>query len=253
VSEAEANGLTVEIGILDEAASLRGERSWKTIPKAAILMGVDEPQLLTVMKQREIPCVLVNSIDQTMRFPSVAPDYYFGGFAATQHLLELGHKEILHITHIYRVSIAQREIGFRDALEGAGIAFDPDHHILDPGSSERISTNAASFIAERLSSLKTLPTALFCVSDVVALSAIQAITDMGLSVPNDISVVGFDGLPVGAHAMPSLTTVDIDRRELGVAAVKLLTERASFPNAPAKRISLGVEMVPRQSSGRIRQ
>ncbi|QQM30420.1 LacI family DNA-binding transcriptional regulator [Martelella lutilitoris] len=253
VSEATAQGVTVEVSILDEALSKRGERSWKALPKAAILMGIDEPRLLEEMQQGGIPGVLVNGIDQSMNFPSVAPDYYFGGWAATRHLLELGHTEILHVTHVYRVSIAQREIGFRDALESAGITFDHTRHILDLGSTDMISMNAGPAVAKHLAGMERRPTALFCVSDVVAMSAIQAIRDMGLSVPDDISVVGFDGLPIGAHAMPSLTTVGIDRRELGIAAVKLLAERASFPDSPAKRISIGVELLNRQSTAPARK
>ena len=253
VSEAEVQGVTVEVSILDEALSKRGERSWKALPKAAILMGIDEPQLLEEMQQAGIPGVLVNGIDQSMTFPSVAPDYYFGGWAATRHLLDLGHTDILHITHVYRISIAQREIGFRDALENAGIAFDPAHHILDLGSTDMISMNAGPQIAKHLAGMEKPPTALFCVSDAVAMSAIQAVKDMGLSVPNDISVIGFDGLPIGAHAMPSLTTVGIDRRELGIAAVKLLAEREAFPESPAKRISLGVDLLNRQSTAPARK
>ena len=248
VAEAAVQGVTVEVSILDEALSKRGKRSWKALPKAAILMGIDEPQLLEAMRQSGIPGVLVNGIDPSMNFPSVAPDYYFGGWAATRHLLELGHTDILHVTHVYRISIAQREIGFRDALEGAGIAFNPARHILDLGSTDMISMNAGPGIAKHIAGMEKPPTALFCVSDAVAMSAIQAIGDIGLSVPGDISVIGFDGLPIGAHAMPSLTTIGIDRRELGVAAVKLLAERASFPSSPAKRISIGVELLNRQST-----
>ena len=94
-----------------------------------------------------------------------------------------------------------------------------------------------------------LPTAFFCVSDIVAIGAIQAIRAHGLSVPGDISVVGFDGLSIGAHSSPSLTTMRIDRRKLGITAVQLLEEQAIAEEAPVKRIGMGVELVVRDSSG----
>ena len=247
VEEASREGLSVEICILDESQPDQSFQSLSTFPKSAIIMGADVPGVVQMLGSKNVATVLVNGIDPQMQVSSVSPDYYYGGWLATKHLLDLGHRDIVHITHAYRESITQRESGFRDALETVDITFDFDQHILDLGSPDMISVAASSIIRDFIKARKTPPTAFFCMSDVVALGAVQAIKECGLSVPDDISVVGFDGLAVGAHSIPPIASINIDRKQVGVAAVKTLLERGAFPTSPAKRIGIGVELVDRRS------
>lgn len=253
VEEASREGLSVEICILDENQPDQSFQSLSTFPKSAIIMGADVPGVVQMLGSKSVATVLVNGIDPQMQVPSVSPDYYYGGWLATKHLLDLGHRDIVHITHAYRESITQRESGFRDALETVNITFDFDQHILDLGSPDMISMAASSMISDYLRTRKTPPSAFFCMSDVVALSAVQAIKDVGLSVPDDISVIGFDGLAVGAHSTPPLATINIDRKQVGVAAVKLLLEKGAFPTTPVKRIGIGVELIDRRSCAKFRK
>lgn len=218
-------------------------------PQAVFLVGIDEPTVVEAVHALGRPAVIVNGMDRHMRLPSVSPDYHLGGWRATRYLLELGHRRIVHVTHPYRESLRRRVDGFRNAIEEAGIAFDPSRHILDLGSPARIGISAREPVAEYLRSVDTTPTAFFCVNDIVALGVIQALQAQGLSVPGDVSVMGFDGLAVGAHALPPLTSMRIDRREVGRAAVRQLLDRVGFPDRPAQRLSIGVELLVRESAG----
>ncbi|ASJ73837.1 LacI family DNA-binding transcriptional regulator [Granulosicoccus antarcticus] len=216
--------------------------------EALLLLGIDQPELIDEAVKLGCPTVIVNGMDRTMRLSSVSADYHFGAWAATRHLLELGHRDILHVTHPYRESIKRRLDGFRNALDEAGIRYDPDRHMLDLGAPEKMTTGAGSIIADHIEARGSVPDALFCVSDIVALGAIQELTARGLSVPGDISVMGFDGLSIGAHASPSLTSMQIDRDAMGRIAMQLLTEYAANPAMTVQRVTVGVALQERQST-----
>lgn len=250
VETGNAEGVSVDVKIVSDGD---GSRTLEQLfpngfPKAFMLMGIDGASLIDEIVASGVPAVLVNGMDRSMRVASVAPDYHFGGAMATRHLLQLGHKRLLHVTHPYRESIRRRIDGFRNAIEEAGLPFDAERHILDLGSPAFLTIEARDIILDRLASMDERPTAMVCINDIVAIAAIQAVQAMGLSVPDDISVIGFDDLPVGAHASPPLTTMRIDRRELGRIAVKLL--QSSGEAAAVQRIGVGAVLLQRGSTGR---
>ncbi|SNS16850.1 LacI family DNA-binding transcriptional regulator [Tropicimonas sediminicola] len=218
-------------------------------PTALVLVGIDQLELVSEAVAFGCPAVIVNGMDRTMRLPSVSPDYHFGAWTATRHLLSLGHRDIVHVTHPYRESIVRRVDGFRNALEEAGIGFSAERNLLDLGSPEMMTLAAGGAIGAYLDRRDRLPDALFCVNDIVALGAIQELQARGLSVPGDISIMGFDGLPIGAHSTPALTSMETDREALGRIAIQLLAERAEFPQRAVQRVTVGVHIEDRQSTG----
>ncbi|WP_410216994.1 LacI family DNA-binding transcriptional regulator [Paracoccus sp. (in: a-proteobacteria)] len=245
LQQAEAKGIKIIAQMVDEEPQPRTP-DLPSEADAAIMMGIDYPQLLTKVTASGLPAIIVNGMDRRMLIPSVSPDYCFGGWAATRHLIDLGHREIVHVTHGYRESIRRQLEGFCDALAEAGIVYDPDIQLLDLGSPARFGIEARGVVEEYLKRCSRRPTAFVCVSDAVALGAVQAIQNCGLSVPDDISVVGFDGLPIGAHSFSSLTSMHVDQRHLGTNAIDILIEFAAN-GGPVRRIGLGVELVVRQS------
>jgi DNA-binding LacI/PurR family transcriptional regulator len=240
-------GLTVHRNLADIAAAVRGG----AVDGPVLLMGVDHPDIVEALCSRKLPAAIVNGMDRTMRLPSVSPDYHFGAWAATRHLIELGHSKILHVTHPYRESIRRRIDGFRNAMEEAGLGFAPEHHLLDLGTPANISLAAKDVVLARLQQ-GDLPTALFCMNDMVAIGAMQAVQSMGLSVPDDISIIGFDGLPLGGYATPQLSSVRSDRAALGRIGVALLAEKLATPTAATQRVTVGVELLKRKSTAALR-
>ena len=223
-----------------------------SIPKAVVFIGMDEPFYLDRAASDSIPAVILNGVDKTMSIPSVSPDYYYGAWAATRHLLELGHRDILHVTHPYRETLKLRLQGFLAAMEAYGVKVDQSQHVLDLGDPNALNLTAADKIVKVLSCRNPRPTALFCATDMAALGAIQAVEQLGLYVPEDLSVVGFDGLPLGAHSKPPLTTVRIERAELGEVAIDVLLERFSGSSTSTKRLALGAVLVERASSAPVK-
>lgn len=242
------HGIDAQLHVFDTAADLLDRTALHNTRQPALLVGLDHPDIIDALSASGQPAVIVNGMDRTMRLSSVSPDYHFGAWRATRHLLDLGHIDILHVTHPYRETIRRRIDGFRNAMEEAGLTFDPAKHILDLGSPENISIGARDFVRAALEARASIPTAIFCVSDMVALGTLQALHSMGLKVPEDVSVVGFDGLSIGQLSAPPLTSVHSDRSALGALAVSLLAEKMADSTAPSRRVTSAVDIILRHST-----
>lgn len=252
IDEGAAQGYRVEIELLPTGLPGvlgRIPDSFKTLtPDLVVLLGLDRPELLDIVLGFACPAVIVNGMDPQMRIDSISPDFHFGGLTATRHLLAQGHRDIVHITHPYRQSIARRLDGFRDALAEAGIAYDASRHLLDLQSPHLINVAARDVVGAHIDAHGLTATALVCVTDLVALGTIQALTARGIRVPEDVSVIGFDDLPISSHSLPGLTTMRIERAELARLAVRMLAERAAKPQGSVRRVGLGVRLVERAST-----
>ena len=137
-----------------------------------------------------------------------------------------------------------------DAMEEAGIGFDPARNLLDLGAEGFAETQAraaivAAFEAGRLEGV----TAFFCSTDMVAFGVMQGLQSLGFAVPDDFSVIGLDDVAVAANSRPPLTTMRIDRPELGRAGVSLLLQRINDPSRAISRVNIGVELVERATVG----
>lgn len=179
------------------------------------------------------------------RYCSVGTDNAGGGRAAVAHLLSLGRQRIAFLGQPELPEIGLRHTGYQQALRQAGI--EPDPALLVPA---HFTTEAAYEAARALAASGTAFDAVFAASDLIALAAIKAFTAAGLRVPQDVSVVGFDDVPMAAGASPALTTV---RQDLGRAArtmVDLLFRRIAGDETPSA--TLPPELVVRASCGRSR-
>jgi LacI family transcriptional regulator len=203
---------------------------------------IDDRDLATIIDEG-FPIVLQGSLPG-VDVPSVDIDNEAGARSAVEHLLALGHRRIGCITNAPLAYTAARErlAGFHAALAGAGLAAEPE--LIAEGSFDAPSGRTAM---ESMLHAHP-PTAVFVASDVVALGAIAAIRDAGLRVPDDLSVVGFDDVPLAAYFDPPLTTIRLPAHELGFAAGRALLERIRGRPVPA-RMLLPTELVVRGSSG----
>ncbi|TCH98299.1 LacI family transcriptional regulator [Roseococcus sp. SYP-B2431] len=153
---------------------------------------------------------------------------------ALEHLWSLGHRRIgLLRAHAASSPSDARQTAFNDFLTGRGAALDPG---LVVGA--EISIEGGRDATRRLLDLPEAPTALIATSDLMALGATIALADRGLSVPADMSVVGFEDTFVAALPQIRLTTVSVPRRELGLRAAELLLERIIDPAQPVRNVVL---------------
>lgn len=173
-----------------------------------------------------VPVVLLNCFSQDRRFPSVVPGEIAGGHSATKALLDAGHRRVAHITgEMWMDAARDRLRGYREALAQADIAYDAD--LVCEGNWQ---PSAGYDHTRTLLALPNPPTAIFCANDRMAVGAYEAIKEMGLRIPDDVSVVGYDDEEVARHLSPQLTTLVLPHRAMGRWAVeKALTEISPRP------------------------
>jgi LacI family transcriptional regulator len=221
------------------AAILREKSLVGIIYAMSFTRKVELPPLL-----RDAPVVLVNCYTAERLYPMLLPGEVGGGFAMTQHLLAHGHRRIAMIGgEPWMDASRDRLKGYREALTTADIGFDAA--LVRHGD---WSTDSGYGLACELLALDPRPTAFFCANDMMALGAINAIADQGLSVPDDISVVGYNDIDLARHMRPPLTSCRVPSYALGQRAVEMLLDRA-LTGKPLRPITIKLEcqLVPRSS------
>jgi len=209
-----------------------------------VVLGEDRPQTLRALRELGVPVVLVNGADPTMELDAVMPASRTGAKLATEHLLGLGHRRILHMTWPGRQALTRRAEGFRDALLEAG---QNDPMMLQVEGFEPEQAGAAiDRLMARPAGLDGI-TAIFCSADTLALGVLRALERHGLRVPQDISVMGFDDIMPSELSRPPLSTVHVPLEKLGPAALRIIESRllASDPTLPSLRVELGCRLVLR--------
>jgi DNA-binding LacI/PurR family transcriptional regulator len=196
-----------------------------------------------------VPVVLVNNHnEQSGRYTfSVSVDNRQGGHLATVHLIERGHRRIGYVSGPADHSDdLERLAGYRQALDEAGIPFDPALVVLGNG---RLDGGERALLP--LTSLVERPTAVFCYNDMTAVGLLSAARRAGLSVPGDLAVVGFDDIPMAAHVYPPLTTVVQPQRDMGRQAMKMALALVAADDSAASFSDVIVKgkLVVRESSG----
>jgi LacI family transcriptional regulator len=172
-----------------------------------------------------------------------------GAKQATEHLLALGHRRIGAIAGMQGwYATEERLAGFRAALSAAGILLDPELVVY---SDWRIPRGTAA--ARELLSLPDPPTAIFGFNDNVAIGALHAARKRGLSVPDDLSVVGFDDTELAVIVTPQLTSVRQPLAEMGRMGVSLLIRILEGQRVDALRVELATKLVVRESTGPLRR
>ncbi|GAA1449109.1 LacI family DNA-binding transcriptional regulator [Leifsonia poae] len=175
---------------------------------------------------------------------TIDSDNLGGARVATRHLIELGHRRIAHIRGRRDLASAQlRESGYRDSLAEAGIPFDPA--LVVDGGYQTVQTAEA---ARELLTRADRPTAVFAANDMSALGVIRAADELGLRVPDDLSIVGFDDIPEARTSTPPLTTLAQPLHDIGAQALQMLIELLDGRDVPS-RVHLPAELVVRGSTG----
>ncbi|MDQ0598057.1 DNA-binding LacI/PurR family transcriptional regulator [Streptomyces canus] len=233
----------------------RPERGWldKLIARGSsgVLFNLAEltPSQYAWLEQHRIPFVMIDPVvEPPTGVVSVGAANWQGGMAATEHLLALGHERIAVIAGNRRkMCSTARVAGYRSALASAGVRQRPEY-VRHAGFDESVAR-------ERMRELLDLPeppTAVFVCSDRMALGVYEALAERGLSIPDDISVVGFDDLPEARWASPALTTVRQPLSEMAATATRLLVRMMEGKRPEGTRTELSTRLVERASTGRPR-
>lgn len=194
---------------------------------------------------KRVPLVFINGYHRIPNVSYVANDEALGTRQALEYLTGLGHKRILFVRGENSDSYTVKERAYRAFMTERGL-FD-EGHIVDIGEGNNIDTVTSA----RIKLMKTIPTldptAIFCCNDLMATGAIRACKRLGLSVPEDISVIGFDNITLSKLVEPQITTMDQNMFQLGSNAAAVLVEM--IHGGQSKRITLENILITRESTG----
>ncbi len=248
VAAAQAQGLTVALTELSEGHERRvwfdhiTSRGTRGI--VLLLSQLTERQRRELVA-RGLPFVVIDPTSEPgPEVSSVGATNWSGGLAATKHLVELGHQRIGIITGPPGLLCSRARLdGYRAALERAGLSV--DNRIVRVGD---FRVKAGFEQANALFGLGKRPTAIFAGNDLAALGVLRAARLAGLRVPEELSVVGFDDIPLAEWSNPSLTTVRQPLTEMAAVAVQTLLASAEGGESLTRRVELATDLVVREST-----
>ena len=194
---------------------------------------------------RRTPLVFINAYHYIEGVSYVGNDEALGTQEALRHLQNLGHERILFVRGEKSDSYQIKEDTYRVAMRGRGI--DPSKYVVNIGNGNSVETvdDTADVLKHVLP--QTDATAVLCCNDLMGVGALNAAHALGIRVPDDISIMGFDNIALSRYVTPKLTTMDQNMFRLGSNAAQLLIER--IENGPCKRITLDNTLIARESTG----
>ena len=217
---------------------------WRTLsPSGLIYATINTRQVSLPESVGGLPLVLLNCYDSARAFPSIVPGEVAGGHAATERLIRAGHRRIAMIGGEQWMDAARDRIkGYRRALATADLPFDAA--LVLHGDWLASSGYAHT---RRLMELPAPPTAIFCGNDLMALGCYEALKELGLRIPDDVAVIGYDDREIAQHLHPPLTTILLPHFEMGALAAELLMESAAGSPLRRAQIKLECPLVERAS------
>ncbi|MET0297303.1 MAG: LacI family DNA-binding transcriptional regulator [Microbacterium sp.] len=248
--EADARGLSVLLANSDE--SVDREARYLDLFEQQRVRGIlispyqEVGDRLRQVRERGIPAVLVDRQSEDHLFSSVSVDDELGGYLATRHLLEIGRRRILFTGGpIDMRQIDDRLRGARRAVaEVAGATLE-----TLPGVASQVDDGRAAGDAVAARAAEDRPDAIFCANDLVALGVLQGLSAHGISVPDDIALIGFDDIDFAAAAVVPLSSVRQPSRLMGETALRLLVEEGDDPARASEQVVFEPELVVRASTG----
>ncbi|MBN2191010.1 MAG: GntR family transcriptional regulator [Candidatus Aureabacteria bacterium] len=209
-----------------------------------IIIGYMGQNIILDVYRNKIPMVLVDNQLDKKGVTTIVPDNYEGAFQATKYLIDLGHKTIWFMGGNRKdYAVAERFNGYRDALKQSGIAFRDEYYVK---SHYRVNDGYNSM--DRILRSGKIPSAVLCINDESAVGALKAIREKSsLRVPEDMSVIGFDDIDWVAHTNPPLTTVRIQKEEMGRMAIEFLIKQIENDKYSGARVIVPTELIIRSS------
>lgn len=216
-----------------------------------IVIGIKNKQYMQTLLELEMPIVFIDStwkgLDSNRQYDLVLMESEAATATLTSHLISLGHTDIGFIGDIQECrSFYERFLGFTRACMEANIPLDSSLYYIEPKPNHYFLYEE---VASVLQSASHLPTAFVCANDLVAYRVKQYIDSIGLTVPRDVSITGFDLLPTSHDLLGWLTSVKVQGTSIGLRAFEQLVWRAKLPDRPTESIRIATEVVVGSSTG----
>ncbi|MDR1538875.1 MAG: substrate-binding domain-containing protein [Clostridiales bacterium] len=220
----------------------------KSISLAGLIcIGVLSEKYMAALASKGYPMLSVDIAYNSIPIACVGSANLSGGYLAANHLIGMGHKKIGFIGPIFTaLSVYERWCGFNLAMRHAGLAKYDGYCITGSGLSFKLFDIPEAFEAS-LDEMKEFPTAWFCAGDRIAVALMNLLSQRGLKIPDDISVIGFDDIPLAQMILPKLTTIRIDRKLMGRLAVKTLVQLIEDPEEGVVNLNISGKLMERDS------
>jgi len=255
-------GYSVVLGISGDDRWLEAEQMQRIIGQGAsglIVYTVDgalDVPALRRLVERGFPLVLIDRFIPDLAVDAVTMDNVGGGFLAVQHLAELGYRRIGYVgtDNVGTSSIVERMAGYRWALGQYGLQYDADLVCTDvwrllawpPREPDKEQHNAQ--VLQAFLDRVDRPDAIFVCNDYVAFQVVQVAEALGLRIPDDLALVGFDNVAYTDYFGVPLTTVEQHRHEIGATAASVLLERIAGRRTQQNRVVIATRLIVRRSS-----
>lgn len=212
-----------------------------------ITLGRISHKTINTIVTCSLPVVMVDNYFDDLVMDCILTDNQCGGYLAAEHLIKAGHTKIGFLGNIYAsVSFYDRYQGYLKAMKEYNIKVNPDFSVIDM----KLENAAGDEMAEMIDSIRVkggLPTAFFCCNDAEAIVIIKVLTGMGIQVPDEISIVGFDDIETSKSITPELTTMRVRKELMGRRAVSKLIEKLKDEESFPEKILLSATLVSRES------
>ena len=237
--------------VQQEAASLRAFVDYRVDGLVVATRGTQMgDEVLRNLVRRGMPTVTIGRPAQVAGMDSVTADHWQGAFDIVNHLISLGHSRIAFIGISPADGLSLRRYrGYAAALEQAGIPLVPEYTV-GPPEAPAFATQEDGFDGMmNLAGLSRGPTAVFARNDFAAIGALRAAHKLGMRVPDDVAIAGFDNIPLAGFTTPPLTTVEQPIAQQGAAAARLLLDRIEKRyTGTARRLSMPCQLIVREST-----
>lgn len=212
-----------------------------------VMSSIDELDPLQLLTMRKVPTVAIDSRRVGSCFSDVTLMHEEGMLQAVRYLKEMGHRRIAFIAGSEGLFISDLRLeAFRSAMRQCGMVTRDEYIRIG-----NYRVDAGDRAMRELMALSSRPTAVVAINDMSALGALRAALALSVAVPKDVSIVGFDGIALDEVVTPALTTMSVCRKELAASCHRALVEMREHPNRGGKQLRVTVELVVRQSSGRV--
>ncbi len=213
-------------------------RAWNV--DGAIFLGLFDCDMNRLKEDNKIPFVFTDSYSPIRQITNVGIDDHKGGELAARHFIEKGHRRIAFVGDMSHESpvVRHRLQGFQQILSEAGIELNANLILRDPPVDTEV---------KRVCQCKHPVTAFFCAADITALQLMHMLRTLGMRIPEDCSVIGFDDLSISSISYPALTTIRQDIERKAQLATDILFKQINSPDTPAQNIVMDVQLIERAS------
>ncbi|MDU6340449.1 MAG: LacI family DNA-binding transcriptional regulator [Clostridium sp.] len=235
-----------QIYIEDNSTSLDDVLKVDSVDGILLLATEIDLDDLKMFKNLSIPVVILDTVFKDQEFDYVAINNVDAAYDIVTYMIKRGHKNIGLINSVQQINnFRERKLGYTQALEYNNLIMRPENEVLVEPSLEGAYEDMREFLSEYMKyDNEEFPTAFFAVNDNIALGAMKAIHEMGF---NDVSIAGFDDLPLCNFCSPTLSTVRVDKQYLGKTAIVRLIEKINNNDEGRKKILIGTKVIERES------